>query len=117
MPHAAEALTVERVQSCSTIVQQKIGLFKRQSVLFIMCWKESRSMMGDICFKMDQAAGIANSAFAPRTRERNGPGWDLGSAASGPCRAGCQVQPVGKSSLPYNQPAPRAGSRSSRFSL
>lgn len=68
--------------------------------------------MGDVGFRMDQAAWIAFSAFAPRSRERGGM-W----VAWWVFPPGCQVPPMDKSNLPYQQPAPRAGSKSRRSSL
>lgn len=90
--------------------------YSRGSQCYSLCAGKGHDQgMGDICFKVDQAAWIAFSASAPHSRERNGPGWGLGSTVSVPCRL--PALPADRSNLPYNQPAPSAGSKSNRFSL
>lgn len=99
----------------NSLTKKKYGLFKRQSMLFIMCWKGSPSRDGG-CLLRDGSSSLNSVSpllrpVTMRESARDGVwvGWRV-------FPAGCQVLPGDKSNLPHKQPAPSAGSKSHRSS-
>lgn len=106
MPHVAEELTVEHVQSCSTIIQQTVGCSGGSRGCWLRGGKGGAQGMGDVCFQTDGAAWPAFPGFAPVAGQgtARGGGVSRGPAAAGLWSASCQrgargVASVGLGSL------------------